>query len=307
MWNPEDVFRLRQQFRIVGSLVGNFPKQSRERNGLPLLLSPPEVQLLKEKGVVRLVEMPGLVRPPQSQAVSQAEEYREQSYQEQIETLREERKKAILGLADKIVAGKRRKLLQEADSRKRACLPAEPVLGEEEQPHPQDGGVPEDSPLPEIDREDIISQEIARIQPIARSQQIIQIFTSHPWSSGAELTPAVWTYPGAGSVLDKCRLFAFKDLWNHGYYLSEGSKFGADFLVYQGDPMRFHAKYLVICIESLERDFPEHRPQELVGRCRLGTTVTKTVLLAWLQRGGEVRYKSLRRAGETVRQLVTFS
>jgi hypothetical protein len=30
-------------------------------------------------------------------------------------------------------------------------------------------------------REEIISQEVARIQPIGRSQQIIQLFTSHPW------------------------------------------------------------------------------------------------------------------------------
>jgi len=28
---------------------------------------------------------------------------------------------------------------------------------------------------------------------------------------------------------------------------SEGSKFGADYLVYQGDPIKFHAKYIVIC------------------------------------------------------------
>ena len=26
-----------------------------------------------------------------------------------------------------------------------------------------------------------------------------------------------------------------------------GSKFGGDFLVYLGDPVRFHAKYIVIC------------------------------------------------------------
>ncbi len=40
-----------------------------------------------------------------------------------------------------------------------------------------------------------------------------------------------------------------------------------------------------------EEGFPRHRPQELVGRCRLGTTVTKTVLLAWLNRDKEVCYK----------------
>jgi hypothetical protein len=39
-------------------------------------------------------------------------------------------------------------------------------------------------------REEIISQEVARIQPIGRSQQIIQLFTSHPWirQGGGELS-----------------------------------------------------------------------------------------------------------------------
>jgi hypothetical protein len=36
--------------------------------------------------------------------------------------------------------------------------------------------------------------------------------------------------------------------------------------------------------DGLEERFLWHRPQELVGRCRLGTTVTKTVLLAWLNK-----------------------
>ena len=29
VWNPEDVFTLRTKYRIIGSLVGNFPKQCR--------------------------------------------------------------------------------------------------------------------------------------------------------------------------------------------------------------------------------------------------------------------------------------
>ena len=28
-------------------------------------------------------------------------------------------------------------------------------------------------------------------------------------------------------------------------YLTDGLKFGADFLAYQGDPLNYHAKYLV--------------------------------------------------------------
>ena len=45
-------------------------------------------------------------------------------------------------------------------------------------------------------------------------------------------------------------MFTFKDLWNNSYYVSEGSKFGGDFLVYCGDPAKYHAKCIVICLES---------------------------------------------------------
>jgi len=30
----------------------------------------------------------------------------------------------------------------------------------------------------------------------------------------------------------------FKDLWERGFYLTDGTKFGADFLAYPGDPIK---------------------------------------------------------------------
>ena len=49
---PVDVFTLRVQFRVVGSLVGALAVQPRQscHLGLPLLLSLEEVSLLREKG-----------------------------------------------------------------------------------------------------------------------------------------------------------------------------------------------------------------------------------------------------------------
>ena len=34
------------------------------------------------------------------------------------------------------------------------------------------------------------------------------------------------------------------------YYLTDGLKFGSDFLIYKGDPMLFHAEYLLKVIDS---------------------------------------------------------
>ena len=40
------------------------------------------------------------------------------------------------------------------------------------------------------------------------------------------------------SRIQQCRKLAFFDLWRRGFFLTDGSKFGADFLTYPGDPIR---------------------------------------------------------------------
>ena len=64
--------------------------------------------------------------------------------------------------------------------------------------------------------------------------------------------------------------------------------------MYIGDPVMFHAKYILICLEEKSDLGDEKRVQDLVARCRLGTSVKKIVLFSWLE-GEEVKYKSLTR------------
>jgi len=50
-----------------------------------------------------------------------------------------------------------------------------------------------------------------------------------------------------------CRKMAvFKDLYNRGFYITTGTKFGSDFLVYFGDPVMYHARYAVRIVENIE-------------------------------------------------------
>lgn len=82
----------------------------------------------------------------------------------------------------------------------------------------------------------------------------------------------------------------FHDLWNKGFFITEGTKFGGDFLAYPGDPIQFHAKYVVICCDTIDN----MSERDLVAKSRLGTNVKKTVLLAFLDSNQTVRYKSLK-------------
>mmetsp|Transcript_142830 Transcript_142830/g.249115 ORF Transcript_142830/g.249115 Transcript_142830/m.249115 type:complete len:292 (-) Transcript_142830:294-1169(-) len=44
----------------------------------------------------------------------------------------------------------------------------------------------------------------------------------------------------------KLQCVVFHDLWKKGWYITSGSKFGADFLLYPGDPAQYHATCLVL-------------------------------------------------------------
>ena len=172
VWNLEDVRTLRQKFRILGSFLGFSPKTF--QLGLPLQLQPVEVQLLREKGIIQLYQLdPEL--PPRQEVVARSQEQLEQSYQTQIEEFKAERIERIHAMADKIVEGKRKKLLQEG-SRKRKLkeLEDEDNLESEDKANKNEEDVT-------LDKDMIISQEIASIKPITRDMQVIQTMEQDPW------------------------------------------------------------------------------------------------------------------------------
>jgi len=68
----------------------------------------------------------------------------------------------------------------------------------------------------------------------------------------------------------------FQDLWEKGYYITSGSKFGCHFLVYQGNPAEFHALYMVHVIP----DHQEFSWQYVAYFTRLATSANKLLLFA---------------------------
>lgn len=55
VWSPEDALTLRKNHRIVGCFVGFTPKTFEA--DLPLVLLPEEVQLLKEKNLIKIIRL----------------------------------------------------------------------------------------------------------------------------------------------------------------------------------------------------------------------------------------------------------
>ena len=111
IWNIEDALKLRKNHRILGCFVGFTPKTFEE--DLPLVLLPEEMQLLKEKSLIKIIKLKDSKAPNEklvkrlqvfffSKHISldkyfRALEYKEKMYQTQIEEFKSERVEVMIG------------------------------------------------------------------------------------------------------------------------------------------------------------------------------------------------------------------
>ena len=79
----------------------------------------------------------------------------------------------------------------------------------------------------------------------------------------------------------------YRDLWQKGYTLTSGLKYGADYLVYQGDPALVHSCYLALVLTW------QQTITSLLSLCRVGSKVAKGILLCCVE-GGIVQYRTMR-------------
>jgi len=86
--------------------------------------------------------------------------------------------------------------------------------------------------------------------------------------------------PNKRPEVNKSSYALFKHLHDRDYYSSPGLRFGCQFTVYPGDPLRFHSHFLATSAEWDE----EFDLLDLIGGGRLGTGVKKGYLLGGQQR-----------------------
>ncbi|KAF9869217.1 tRNA intron endonuclease [Colletotrichum karsti] len=99
----------------------------------------------------------------------------------------------------------------------------------------------------------------------------VTLTTSGGLESSATETMPVLPQPPLGPL--------HQHLQSKGYFMTPGLRFGADYSVYPGDPLRYHAHFL-----ATNYEWDEKIPMlDVVGSGRLGTSVKKGFLL-----GGEV-------------------
>lgn len=279
VWNADDWLKLRQSHRIVGNLIGTLGCLPRQDIllGLPVALMKEEVRLLLDKRLAQVVQYEGLTKLPSADLKEKFEQFRKESYLEQVQYFQVERKRQITNMVDIIVEGKRRKLM--GLSTKKPKGKRNLVLETENST----------SQYIEIDRDALIQQEFNKIVPITEEMALIQTPTACPWLKEKEAGRKITQFSFPETPDEILRSKVFSDLWSKGHFISTGQKFGGTFLVYPGDPMKFHAQYIVLC---RDQDQPM-TGTELAAICRLGTSVRKSIVLATLDNEGEINYQTI--------------
>lgn len=276
IWNQEDVAIVRQEHRIVGKLVGCLPRLPRQniQLGRPLQLLAEEATLLVEKGIARVHNGSVPASLPSPGEVEDFHQKRRQLYEDQVALCRVKKREEVRAHADEIRRGrvaKRQRLIEDQKD-----------AGQSEATgHCVDAA---QSAHVDVNLDDI------KITTLPEKSAAVQIFTAT--YRHRQLEHADWLYPVTEAETTRYRVF--KDLWEKGYYLTSGGKFGGDFLVYPGEPARFHSFYIAVCRPSSQ----SFTPLDLITLGRLGANVKKTVVLCSVdQQTDQMCYISLQWTG----------
>ncbi|WFD21490.1 tRNA-intron lyase [Malassezia equina] len=283
VWEPEDLQQARTKHNLCGLLSGTLPliPQQNVFLGLPLRLLPEEVVYLLRHGAALLIDEAQAYDSPTEEERTQFWEREEEKIRQQkMRTLAQQKEQrgkieAQLHAREGDEALKRRAARQAAKANNVApstsaeagnelgestCASQEESWERMAYVHDTPGS---SAPLPGY-RPCTAAMQASR--PGAR----VNTYTSLQDAYAA----GVWTYPR--TLTERARCAVFEDLHSKGYFLSTGLRFGGDFVVYPGDPLRYHSHYTAAVLETPQTPMPAYH---IVAAGRLGTAVKKSHLL----------------------------
>ncbi|XP_030263162.1 tRNA-splicing endonuclease subunit Sen34 isoform X2 [Sparus aurata] len=265
LWRVEDLRSVRAQ-GLVGALLGSLPRTPRQngRLGRPLLLLPEEERLLRERQTAAALparRQDGGGAELVVQVEQQQEEEQQRSYEEQSILALEDRKSALLRAMTSSHSGSGTGT-EASDEALRGRL-----------------------------------EDLDRSFTFPQSALAVQLSTARAGLSycpeARAFLQADWPIREQHDRSWDARYQVFRDLRGRGFYLTSAGKFGGDFLVYPGDPLRFHAHFIAIC-SSLDESVCV---LDVLSAARLGSNVKKTVLLCSPGTDGRILYTSLQWSG----------
>ncbi|OJA13717.1 hypothetical protein AZE42_02940 [Rhizopogon vesiculosus] len=295
VWDVDDINTLRSHHRICGILTGTLPHLSSQNVflGLPLQLMPEEVVLLVENGIAVLADDPSAHHSPSPSLLKLWQEERLSDARQQI-ALTEEKESIEASNANRAMSeSAQRKRKEREERRAHATVNTAPNIPMDDSPSPPPISenpsrlAVEESP----DRAVVMPSAPYTVHVPASSSRLAWYAPhSHLYSS---IEAGIWKYPS--TLQERARCGVFRSLWEQGFYMGVGIRFGGEYLVYPGDPLRYHSHFVASVIEAPGAAL---RPMEIVAHGRLGTGTKKAHLLCeWNDETKVVSYFSVEWAG----------
>ncbi|CAH2039632.1 unnamed protein product, partial [Iphiclides podalirius] len=208
VWNVDDWHSLRTKNRICGSLIGSIPSFPRQNDfqGLPMALMSEEAALLVELGICNLCVTENINEEPSDGEKQFIKSLEQKILQQQAEAFKKKKIEQISQKIDIILAGKKQKLLLK--------------------------GVTDVN----LDKQTLLQEEINKIPNLVPSQSLVHLPTGHYRETVTRMVTIDILQPSVVDQKGSTRYQIFKDLWYKGHYITCGSKFGCDYLLYPGDP-----------------------------------------------------------------------
>ncbi|KAJ7090031.1 tRNA intron endonuclease, partial [Mycena crocata] len=282
-----DIATIRSKHRLCGVFTGTLPHLSQQNLflGVPQVLMPEEVVLLVENELAVLVDDPKAHLQPSIADLQRWNAQEKDLAQRQLSQLAAAAKDSP-GMSEEAVKKRKERELKRAA----AAAAATPMVV-------TTSDAPDDSLF--------VPSDTTVAAPPSDVQYTVVIpasSTSFEWYNDSACvfttiesakTAGIWEYPS--NLHERAKCGVFKGLWDQGMYMGGGIKFGGDYLVYPGDPLRYHAHFAASVLDSPTFALT---PMEIVAHGRLGTVTKKSHLLCgWDDRKGEVSYLSIEWAG----------
>ena len=267
LFSADTVTWLRREHHILGVLIGTLAQVPQQNVflGIPLELQPEEARLLVEQGLAYIVDD----FQWHSKIYDEMTEEEKESYRASLRQEGEGLARASIQKSQKASeqALRRRAQQQNQDSDRVVNMASRSttVFSNANRAEESDS---------------LFSRPAAETAPSVRPSMRTPLthmthYSVTPTSSN-QLLPTPPTTPRLDLPTIKHSSYAlFKHLHNQDYFLSPGLRFGCQFLVYPGDPLRFHSHFLAVSADWDE----EIDLLDLVGGGRLGTGVKKSWLI----------------------------
>lgn len=248
------------------------PRQN-DSHGLPLILSDEEVRTLHSINVIEMIEQsfPTTIKND-PKLLKHYDDSMKKFREESRQKFMEERREQIISNLDKIVVGKLKKAqlqLEGNDLEQYRNKILDEMISNIREPTDKD-------------LEDRVQFHIQSQYRQFKLEKTIQLPSLEPYS------------------LAELKFLTFHHFWSLGYYLTNGLKFGAHFLVYDNDPILFHAKFIVFCCPT-ENEFERFEQRMIQAYGRLGKNVRKNVIIVHYEQTdsgdehkGKIRFEHIR-------------